>query len=133
MTDERDSIYKPALLHREESTTPDLVELTRLAFEAENQRDIDAVMSFFAPDAVYEGRVGGGPLQRPSGNSWLLGRVVRPFRRGSLRSRRVRRHRRRGRACGGQPRSSSGRHRWSSPSARGMGHLLVGGRPPRAI
>ena len=35
----------------EESTTPDLVELTRLAFEAVNQRDIDAVMSFFAPDA----------------------------------------------------------------------------------
>jgi ketosteroid isomerase-like protein len=43
----------------EESTTPDLVELTRLAFKAANQRDIDAVMSFFAPDAVHEGRVGG--------------------------------------------------------------------------
>ena len=41
----------------EESTTPDLVELTRLAFEAVNQRDIDAVMSFFAPDAVLDGRV----------------------------------------------------------------------------
>jgi ketosteroid isomerase-like protein len=41
----------------EESTTPDLVELTRLAFEAVNQRDIDAVVSFFAPDAVLEGRV----------------------------------------------------------------------------
>jgi len=40
----------------EESTTPDLVALTRLAFEAANQRDIDAVMSFFAPDAVFEGR-----------------------------------------------------------------------------
>jgi ketosteroid isomerase-like protein len=40
----------------EESTTPDLVELTRLAFEAANQRDIDVVMSFFAPDAVFEGR-----------------------------------------------------------------------------
>ena len=40
----------------EESTTPDLVELTRLAFEAVNQRDIDAVMRFFAPDAVFDGR-----------------------------------------------------------------------------
>ncbi len=41
----------------EESTTPDPVELTRLAFEAVNQGDIDAVMSFFAPDAVLGGRV----------------------------------------------------------------------------
>ena len=40
----------------EESTTPDPVELTRLAFEAVNRRDIDAVMSFFAPDAVFDGR-----------------------------------------------------------------------------
>jgi ketosteroid isomerase-like protein len=43
----------------EESTTPDPAELTRLAFEAANQRDIDAVMSFFAPDAVFQGRVAG--------------------------------------------------------------------------
>ena len=41
----------------EASTTPDPVELTRLAFEAVNQGDIDAVMSFFAPDAVLDGRV----------------------------------------------------------------------------
>ncbi len=40
----------------EESTTPDPVQLTRRAFEAVNQRDIDAVMSFFAPDAVFAGR-----------------------------------------------------------------------------
>jgi ketosteroid isomerase-like protein len=40
----------------EEPTTPDPVELTRLAFEAVNQHDIDAVMSFFAPDAFYDGR-----------------------------------------------------------------------------
>jgi ketosteroid isomerase-like protein len=40
----------------EESPTPDLVELTRLAFEAANQRDVDVVMSFFAPDAVFAGR-----------------------------------------------------------------------------
>ena len=43
----------------EESTTPDPAELTRRAFEAANQRDIDAVMSFFAPDAVFQGRVAG--------------------------------------------------------------------------
>jgi ketosteroid isomerase-like protein len=43
----------------EESTTPGLVELTRLAFEAVNQRDTDAVMSFFSPDAVFDGRVAG--------------------------------------------------------------------------
>ena len=41
----------------EESTTPDPAELTRLAFEAVNQHDIDAVVSFFAPDAVLDGRV----------------------------------------------------------------------------
>jgi ketosteroid isomerase-like protein len=43
----------------EESTTPDPVELTRRAFEAANRRDLDAVISFFASDAVLEGRVGG--------------------------------------------------------------------------
>ncbi len=41
----------------EESTTPNPAELTRRAFEAVNQRDIDAVMSFFAPDAVLDGRL----------------------------------------------------------------------------
>jgi ketosteroid isomerase-like protein len=44
----------------EESTAPDPVELTRLAFEAVNQRDIDAVMGFFAPDAILDGRAAGG-------------------------------------------------------------------------
>jgi ketosteroid isomerase-like protein len=42
-----------------ESTTRDPAELTRLAFEAANQRDIDALISFFAPDAVFQGRVAG--------------------------------------------------------------------------
>jgi ketosteroid isomerase-like protein len=37
-----------------ESTTPDLVELTRGFFEAADRRDLDAVMSFFAPDAAWE-------------------------------------------------------------------------------
>ena len=38
----------------EESTTPDLVELTRQANEAYGRRDFDAAMSFFAPDAVWD-------------------------------------------------------------------------------
>ena len=40
----------------EESTTPDLVELTRRAVEASNAGDIDAAMSFCAHDAVYDAR-----------------------------------------------------------------------------
>jgi ketosteroid isomerase-like protein len=37
-----------------EPTTPDLAERVRLFFEAANRRDLDAMMSFHAPDAVYE-------------------------------------------------------------------------------
>jgi ketosteroid isomerase-like protein len=40
----------------EEATTPDLVELVGRALEAANRRDIDAVVSSFAEDAIYEGR-----------------------------------------------------------------------------
>ena len=40
----------------EESTTPDPVECVRRQFEAGNRRDIDAVVSTFAVDAVLEGR-----------------------------------------------------------------------------
>src|SRR5687768_12253338 len=40
----------------EESTTSDPVERVRRQFEAGNRRDIDAVMSTFAVDAVLEGR-----------------------------------------------------------------------------
>jgi ketosteroid isomerase-like protein len=39
----------------EESTTPDLMELSRRALDATNRRDFDAVASFYAPDAVYRG------------------------------------------------------------------------------
>jgi len=39
----------------EESTTPDLVELSHHFVEAANRRDFDALLSFFAPDAVWEG------------------------------------------------------------------------------
>ena len=38
----------------EESTTPDLVELSRRAIEAVNRLDFDAVEGFYAPDAVYQ-------------------------------------------------------------------------------
>jgi len=39
----------------EESTTPDLVELTRRAYEATSRHDIDALMRFYAPNTVWDG------------------------------------------------------------------------------
>ena len=38
----------------EESTTPDLAERVRLLFAAASRRDLDTLMSFYAPDAVWE-------------------------------------------------------------------------------
>ena len=38
----------------DESTTPDLVELTRRIFQAFSGDDVDAVLSLYAPDAVLE-------------------------------------------------------------------------------
>jgi ketosteroid isomerase-like protein len=38
----------------EESTTPDPAELLRQVYKALSRRDVDAVMSFLAPDAVYD-------------------------------------------------------------------------------
>jgi ketosteroid isomerase-like protein len=43
----------------EESTTPDLVELTRRAFAPLARRDVEAVISFFASDAVWDVSTGG--------------------------------------------------------------------------
>src|SRR5436309_1912692 len=43
----------------EESTTPDPVELSRRFFEAASRLDFDAMVSFYAPDAVWEGRASG--------------------------------------------------------------------------
>jgi ketosteroid isomerase-like protein len=37
-----------------ESTTPDLVELTCRVFEAGSRHDLDAALSFYAPDAVLD-------------------------------------------------------------------------------
>jgi ketosteroid isomerase-like protein len=39
-----------------EPTMPDVVALTRAAFVAVNRCDLDAVMTFFAPDGVLDGR-----------------------------------------------------------------------------
>jgi ketosteroid isomerase-like protein len=38
----------------EESTTPDLAELTRKAVAAGSRRDLGTLMSFYAPDAVWD-------------------------------------------------------------------------------
>jgi ketosteroid isomerase-like protein len=38
----------------QESTTPDLVELVRQAVEAATRPELDALMSFYAPDAVWD-------------------------------------------------------------------------------
>ena len=37
-----------------ESTTPDLVELMRLRVDAVDRGDVDAMTSFFAPDAIWD-------------------------------------------------------------------------------
>jgi ketosteroid isomerase-like protein len=47
----------------DESTTPDLVELGSRFLEAANRRDFDAMMGFFAPDAVWEGMALRTPFQ----------------------------------------------------------------------
>jgi ketosteroid isomerase-like protein len=43
----------------EESTTDDLVELTRRAFAPTIARDVDAIMSFYSADAVWDLSAGG--------------------------------------------------------------------------
>ena len=106
----------------EESTTPDLVELTRGRVEAANRRDFDAMVSFFAPDAVWDlSPMGLGDLRGRRRDSRLLRRLdgavrgVRSRGRGDSRSRQ-RRHvspghlqgpsggkRRRGSACATRP------------------------------
>src|SRR6266480_2951407 len=47
----------------EQSTTPDPVELVRRLDEAANRLDFDAAVSFYAPDAVWEGRASGMTLE----------------------------------------------------------------------
>ena len=58
----------------EESTTADLVEMTRSHIEAANRHDLDAFMSAFAPDAVYDAsRDGVGVYQGPVAIRGLIG------------------------------------------------------------
>jgi ketosteroid isomerase-like protein len=38
----------------EEATTPDLMELVRRSVETASKRDVDAIMAFYAPDAVWD-------------------------------------------------------------------------------
>ena len=47
----------------EESTTPDLVELTRQAIDASHRGDYDAIMRPFAPDVVWESLDGLGVFE----------------------------------------------------------------------
>jgi len=61
----------------QESTTPDLVELSRQCIEAMNRRDLDAAMSYFAADAVWDaslvgiGTFVGVTAIRSFQNDWL--------------------------------------------------------------
>ena len=57
------SVRDTAHTMTEESTTPDLVELGSRALEAGNRGDLDAVMSFYAPDAVVENADGLGTFE----------------------------------------------------------------------
>jgi ketosteroid isomerase-like protein len=58
----------------EESTTPDLVELTRSHVEAANHHDLDAFMSAFASDAAYDAsRDGVGVYEGPVAIRGLIG------------------------------------------------------------
>jgi ketosteroid isomerase-like protein len=47
----------------EEPATPDVADLNRRFAEAWNRRDIEAWMSFFAPDAVWDGPAAPGSLE----------------------------------------------------------------------
>jgi len=43
----------------EESTTPELVERVQVIFEAADRGDFDTILAFYAPDAVWVGRLFG--------------------------------------------------------------------------
>jgi uncharacterized protein (TIGR02246 family) len=44
----------------EEPSSPDLLDVTRRAIEAANTKDVDTLLSFYAPDAVWEAMTGLG-------------------------------------------------------------------------
>ena len=62
----------------EESPTLDLVELQKRLTEAANRRDLDAVMSFYAPDALWE--------SPPLGTSFAGVAAIRSFHEDWLRA-----------------------------------------------
>jgi len=59
----------------EESTTPNVIELTRRTLEAGNRRDVDAILRFFAADALWEttldGPIEGEEAIRGAFEDWL--------------------------------------------------------------
>jgi ketosteroid isomerase-like protein len=57
----------------EESTAPVLVELTRQVIDAGNRRDLDAVMSLYAPDVVWESLDGLGVFDGATAVRGFLG------------------------------------------------------------
>jgi ketosteroid isomerase-like protein len=64
----------------EEPTTPDLVELTRRWVDATNRRDAEAMMSFFAPDAVWDALGPGDErLRGPTAIRAMLEDWFRPY------------------------------------------------------
>jgi ketosteroid isomerase-like protein len=63
----------------EESTTPDLAELNRRRVEAWNRGDVDEVMSFFAPDAVWEGLAGDERLRGLTAIRGVVEDLYRPY------------------------------------------------------
>ena len=63
MTDSQDPVDKAPLLHREESTTPDLAERMERTVEAFNAGDFDLAASMYAPDALFYPRAAVGVLE----------------------------------------------------------------------
>ena len=63
----------------DESTTPDLVELTRRVIEAVDRPDFDAVESFYAPDAVLRTAAQGGTFEGAAAIRGLFEDMRRPY------------------------------------------------------
>jgi ketosteroid isomerase-like protein len=63
----------------EESTTPDLVERWRRVVDALNSGDFDAVMSFYAPDAVLESMAMATGFEGAAAIRGLFEDMLRPY------------------------------------------------------
>jgi ketosteroid isomerase-like protein len=69
----------------EESTTPDLVELARHTIACANRGDVEAMVSFFAPDAEWRMTPLSAPSGEPTGRpSWWVTASVTPLSVGCL-------------------------------------------------